>query len=114
MGDIGGVEMHKDEAFTWCTTHMYRYVMVQTNDGMTYDGIIESVDNDNVYLAVPVGEAEARQPVYGTPGYGYGGYGYGYPGYYPGYPGYYVPRRRFRRTVLPLATLLALSLLPYY
>ncbi|HEY0827434.1 MAG TPA: hypothetical protein VGE40_05030 [Bacilli bacterium] len=100
---------------------MHRYVMVQMKDGSHYDGIVENVDDENLYLAVPVGEAEsmeARQ----YPGYGYGGYGvplYGYtqPGLYgyqlPGY-GHGFPRRRFRRSILPLAALLALTLLPYY
>jgi hypothetical protein len=40
-----------------------------------------------------------------------------YPYPYYGYPysyGYGFPRRRFFRQVLPLAGLLALSLLPYY
>lgn len=48
--------------------------------------------------------------------YGYGGfppYGFGFPGF--GFPGYgFGPRRRFRRLVLPLAALTALSVLPWY
>lgn len=47
-----------------------------------------------------------RPPYYGG-GYGYGGYGYGgYPGYGYGYGGY-------SPIILPLATLVALSLLPW-
>ncbi|SHG23002.1 hypothetical protein [Ornithinibacillus halophilus] len=42
-------------------------------------------------------------------GWGYPGYGYGYPGY-----GYGYGRPRFRRLVLPLAALAALSVLPWY
>ena len=50
---------------------------------------------------------QGRPPHYG---YGYGpGYGGGYGGYYP--YGYYRP---FNRYTLPLATLVALSLLPWY
>ena len=103
--------MHKHEAISICRSHMYRYVLVQTTDGHSIDGIIEHVDNDHVYLAVPIGpeDAEAAE----TRGY-YPPY---YPPYPPVYPGYYppyFPRRRFRRVVLPLATLLGLSLLPYY
>lgn len=144
---VGGVKMEKSEALAVCKKNMHRYVMAQTNDGMVYDGIVESVDEENLYLAVPTGEAEMTAPVannphhnygdhayraygvvgaqgyggyggYGAPVYGgYGGYGApiygGYPGYGYGYPGY-GPRRRFRRFILPLAALAALSLLPYY
>ncbi|SET14941.1 hypothetical protein SAMN05216389_10653 [Oceanobacillus limi] len=47
-------------------------------------------------------------------GFGYGFPGYGFPGYGFGYPGYFGPGRRFRRLVLPLAALTALSVLPWY
>jgi hypothetical protein len=108
--------MHKDEAKALCKKHMHRYVMAQMNDGAEYDGIVESVDDENVYLAVPVGEVNApapmyQMPAYGAPaaqgcspcgdspgydyrtigaygGYGAGGFGYGYPGYGTGIPGY--------------------------
>lgn len=127
-----------------CKNHMYRYVLLQTNDGRSYDGIIEHVDDKNVYLAVPIAatdmgfrndeelneqdndevdrnrdEKDQRQFLggYGSPG-GYPVYGfpgYGYPVY--GYPVYGVGiprRRRFQRQILPLAALTALALLPYY
>lgn len=117
-----------------CKNHMHRYVMVQTADQQSFDGIVENVDETNLYLAVPAGETMQRDgenedrlvggvglgygagvgfPGYGFPGYGFPGYGYpgfGYPGY--GYP--FRPRRRFQRLVLPLAAITALSLLPYY
>jgi len=117
-----------------CKNHMHRYVMVQTADQQSFDGIVENVDETNLYLAVPTAEAMQRDegseerliggvglgygagfgyPGYGFPGYGFPGYGfpgYGYPGY--GYP--FRPRRRFQRLVLPLAAITALSLLPYY
>ncbi|MBD0379100.1 hypothetical protein [Paenibacillus sedimenti] len=100
--------MHKKEAYSLCKSHMYRYVSVTTVDGTMYDGIVENVDDDHLYLAVPIGGQEMEQMRAFAP------FGYPYP-YYPyPYPGYYFPRRRFARQVLPLATLLALSLLPYY
>lgn len=107
-----------------CKNHMHRYVMVQTADQQSFDGIVENVDETNLYLAVPTGEAMQRdegneERLLGGVGLGYGagfGYpGYGFPGY--GYPGYgypYRPRRRFQRLVLPVAAITALSLLPYY
>lgn len=78
-----------------CEKHLHRYVMVQTNDGAYHDGIVESVDDENVYLAIPYcpGDERAFFP------YGYGGF---------------YPRRRFYRRGFPIAGLLALSLLPYF
>ncbi|MCT8139486.1 hypothetical protein H1D32_18310 [Anaerobacillus sp. CMMVII] len=120
---------HRQNMYDVCKNHMHRYVLVQTTEQQAYDGIVENVDETNLYLAVPVGETMQRDggneerliggfglgygPGFGYPGYGFPGYGfpgYGYPGY--GYP--FGPRRRFQRLVLPLAAITALSLLPYY
>lgn len=108
-----------------CKKHMHAYVLAETNDGSKVDGIITGLDDEYVYLAVPIGgegfHHEAHQMYdhsYRQFGY-HGGYGYGYgPGY--GYPPYHhggaggYPRRRFNRLVLPLAALTALSILPWY
>lgn len=92
-----------------CKNSMLQFVMIEMNDGNTYDGIIEDVDDDYVVLLIPEGDKdwsyrkdsdqndEDRQFGFGGfSGYGYGGYGY------PGY-GYGVPRRfrRFRRYRFP-------------
>jgi hypothetical protein len=95
--------MMKHEAHSLCKEHMNRFVRVQMQDGAVYDGVIENVDEEYVYMACPVraDEEDARYLPY--PGVGYGfGYPYGY--HYP----------RYRRYGLPLAGLLALSLLPYW
>jgi hypothetical protein len=118
--------VHKHEAVDVCKQHMHKYVMIHTTDGMQYDGIVESTDDDYVYLAVPVGATELAPPQmraltgyggyggYGGYPYGGAGYGYGYPGYGAGgYPGYGYGGR-FRRLALPLAALTAISLLPYF
>lgn len=49
--------MHKEEAIQLCKKHINRYVLIHTADGMAYDGIVENVDDENVYLAVPAGDA---------------------------------------------------------
>ncbi|SDC78567.1 hypothetical protein SAMN05421663_104103 [Terribacillus halophilus] len=90
-----------------CKRHKNQYVLVQLMDGYQLDGIILDVDDEYVHLAIPADEQydfvedddDHRNP-YGYPGYGYG-YGYGYPG------------GRFRRLVLPLVGLAALSLIPW-
>jgi hypothetical protein len=110
---------HTYDMKTMCTHHMHRYVLVQTNDGRDYDGFVEHVDDQNVYLAVPIGRlgTEAREEhnrdqkgngnnernhdesdqringfYGGYPGFGYPGFGYGRPGYSYGFPGYgYYP-----------------------
>lgn len=105
-----------------CKQHMHSYVLAETHDGSKLDGIITGLDDEYVYMAIPLEHHESqgammpnnynheRQFGYGYPGYGYSGYGY--PGY--GYEGYGYPKRRFRRLVLPLAALTALSILPWY
>lgn len=111
--------MHKTEAMELCKKHMHKYVLIHTTDGMQYDGIIAHIDDEYVHLAVPAGAGDFAQQdarvFVGTPGYpGYGYPGYGYPGYGYGYPGYGYGGGRFRRLVLPLAALAAISLLPYF
>ncbi|WP_249870128.1 hypothetical protein [Oceanobacillus saliphilus] len=99
-----------------CKNHMHSYVLAQTTDGEQFDGIITGLDDEYVYFAVPLDSPESGEQDYGDmrafgyPGYGYPGYGF--PGY--GYPPFGRPRRRFRRLVLPLAALAALSILPWY
>jgi hypothetical protein len=101
--------LDQQEAYALCLQHMHRYVGVQMMDGAYHDGIVEHVDENQLYLAVPTGDAEVDQMRAFTP-FGYGGYsGYGNPGY-----GYGYPRRRFRRRILPLGGLYGVSLLPYY
>lgn len=109
-----------------CKKHMHAYVLVEINDGTQVDGIVTGVDDEFVYLALPIDCSSGSSQVSGATdrqfgGYGHGhgfggGYGspnYGYPGYgYQGYGGY--PGQRFRRLVLPLTALAALSILPWY
>ncbi|BFH67694.1 hypothetical protein [uncultured Paenibacillus sp.] len=111
----------KHPMYELCLKHIHRYVKVHTYDGCCYHGIVEKVDAEYLYLAVPAGQwmhyggAGASMDRAFVP---YGFYGGGYPGYYFGgyYPGafpygYYRP---FNRLILPLAALTALALLPYY
>lgn len=135
--------MEKSEAKALCKKHINRYVLIQMNDGQVFDGIIESVDEDNIYLAVPIGDGQMMGHAGPAPhghhcGCGQHGYPYHHgpfdghqtrqpiapyggfygPGFYgPGFgfaPGFYGPRRRFNRLILPLAAFTALSLLPYF
>lgn len=98
--------MHKHEAHGLCREHMYRYVWVQVADGSAVDGIVEFVDEDHVYLAVPV---RPGNEVNDQRGY----LPYSASGFYPPYFNPYYPGGRFRRAVVPLAALLASSLLPF-
>lgn len=104
-----------ENIYETCKEHMHAYVMVETTDGLKTDGIITGLDEENLYLAVPIEQGQEmgymqtnqfggyRDP-YGRPGFG-GGFGGGFG---------FSPRRRFRRLVIPLAFLAALSLLPWY
>lgn len=99
-----------------CKQHMHSYVLAETHDGSKIDGIVTGLDEEYVYMAVPV-DLNQKQGTFMTDHqtlerqFGYGYPGYGYPSY--GYGGY-GPRNRFRRLVLPLAALTALSILPWY
>jgi small nuclear ribonucleoprotein (snRNP)-like protein len=92
-----------------CKRYMYHHVVLTTQDGSSFDGIIEGVDDNGV--SVLVGEdvmEQERDDLEDQRFYGYGGYG--------DYGGYGRPRRRFRRfrrQFFPIAALAALSLLPY-
>lgn len=116
----------KHDFYSKCWEYIHQPVRVQTKEGLVYEGVIEHVDQNHVYLLIEdnhgtmnVRETQEKSRqffgygygnpyyTYGYPGYGYGGFA-GYPGYYYGYP------RRFSRLVLPLAALTALALLPYY
>ncbi|HEY4601908.1 MAG TPA: hypothetical protein VIG73_11630 [Cerasibacillus sp.] len=95
-----------------CKEHLHAYVLVETTDGMTFDGIMTGLDDEHAYFAIPIEAYERDQtrnfyPPYVSPYGGFGDQFYGYPGY--GYPG-----GRFRRLVIPLAALTALALLPWY
>ncbi|MED5020370.1 hypothetical protein P9847_24180 [Paenibacillus chibensis] len=124
--------MEKLEAKEVCKKHMYRYVRATMSDGSVHDGFIEHVDDEKVYMAIPVGhenmpyhhgqvspyhqQGGCWDPCYRGPvqdaraffpvpfGYGFGGYPFGFP----------YGRRRFNRLALPLFGLTALSLLPFY
>ncbi|WP_143833735.1 hypothetical protein [Oceanobacillus senegalensis] len=87
---------HQKEMYDFCRNYKDHYVMMETDDGKVYDGIIMNVEADNVVILMPVGDQrpeefdENRQ-------FGYGGYGYPYGGY-----GRFPFRfRRFHRFTFP-------------
>ncbi|WP_247747093.1 hypothetical protein [Alkalihalobacillus sp. BA299] len=90
--------MHDD-----CHKYKYYHVTLTTTDGNYFDGIIEDVGTDNVTVLVGEDVMEGEGDIGGYDRqYDYGGYGF--------------PRRRFRRfrrRRFPLASLVALALLPY-
>lgn len=106
---------HYQHIYDLCKEHMHAYVLAEMVDGTQMDGIITGLDDEYVYFAVPMGQEStglyqrAHVPHMSDHDRQYWG---GYPGYGYGY-GYYPPRR-FRRLVLPIAALAALSLLPWY
>lgn len=80
-----------------CKRLMNYHTIFTTKDGKVFDGIIESVEGDQVTILVGEDvmeeaiENQSQQRQYGTP----------------------IKFRRFRRRRFPLASLIALSLLPY-
>ncbi|MFA1818960.1 hypothetical protein ACDX78_01950 [Virgibacillus oceani] len=100
-----------------CKEHMHSYVLAELVDGTKVDGIITGLDDEYVYMAVPLETHEQQH----THAYQHDHQRFGYPGYGPGYApgpgygyGYGYPPRRFSRLVLPLAALVTLATLPWY
>lgn len=87
-----------------CKKCMYYHTNLTMTDGTSYDGIIENVDPDRIIVLVgeDVMEGENENKAEGQRQYH--NFGYGRPR---------MRFRRFRRQAFPLATLAALSLLPY-
>lgn len=108
--------MDSDQMKEFCKKYQDYFVLVDMNDGQQYDGIVDRIDDHNIYLLVPSGENDDdRELLFGGYGDNLGyGYGYGYGGGYGG--GYGYPRRfrRFRRYRFPLARILRLLLYPYF
>ncbi|EKQ54445.1 MULTISPECIES: hypothetical protein [unclassified Clostridium] len=88
-----------------CKRCMYYHTKLTLTDGRTFDGIIENVDPDRIIILVGedvlARENESHSEQYRV-----------YPGYYHPGPGP-IRYRRFVRQAFPLASLAALSLLPY-
>ena len=85
-----------------CKRCMYYHTTLTMTDGTAYDGIIENVDPDRIIVLIgeDVMEPENEDKAEGQRQY----HNFGRPR---------MRHRRFRRQAFPLATLAALSLLPY-
>ncbi|MBP2257415.1 hypothetical protein [Virgibacillus alimentarius] len=99
--------VHQRYMYDLCKRYKYHFIQCEGMDGQMYDGIIDGVSDEDVYLLMPVGDMDRenqgdrpRQFDYGY-NYGYGGYGY--------------PRRfrRFRRRRFPFFSLRRLFF-PYF
>ena len=115
MNSLDGEEVEEmknqhdyNHIYELCKNHMHAYVLAEMVDGTKVDGIVTGLDEEYVYFALPL-DVAAETTQQSTPANRqFGGYGYG------GYGGYGYPRPRFRRLILPLAALAALSILPWY
>ncbi|RDW18259.1 hypothetical protein CWR48_11790 [Oceanobacillus arenosus] len=92
-----------------CRDHVHAYVYAELQDGTAVDGIVTGLDEEYVYLAVPLEHNQQEQYREHNRQFGFGFPNYGYPGF-----GFGPPRRRFERLILPLTALAAISLLPWY
>lgn len=102
------------QMYDLCSQHMHTYVLAEMNDGSRINGIVTGVDNNHVYLAIPYGpdQGEMRDESDEERQFGWGPRPFGF-GYGPGWYGGFGPRG-FRRLALPLAGLVALSVLPWF
>lgn len=94
-----------------CKKHMHSYVLIETIEGARIDGIITGLDDEYVYMAVPIDAQTQMAEAPQDGGHDYRQFGpYGW--YGPGFG--YGPPRRFSRVILPLAALATLGLLAWY
>ncbi|MDL4842969.1 hypothetical protein [Aquibacillus rhizosphaerae] len=98
-----------------CHKYMHHHVMLNSTDGSSFDGIIVNVDVNNVTVLIgeDVMEREDQQQGLNRQYGDYDGYGYGDNDDY-GRPRRRRRYRRYRPRTFPLASLAALSLLPYF
>jgi hypothetical protein len=97
MGSQAMDMSHKQKMYDFCRQHMYHYVQMETADGSQYDGIVDGMDNDQVYLLAPIGDMndDENQRQFGGFG-GFGGPFGGFGGPFGGFGGFGFPFR-FRR-----------------
>lgn len=79
-----------NQMYDMCKKYHHHFVQIEGTDGNVYDGIIDGLDKNHVYLLVPSGETEAQEDM-NRQFNPYFGYGYGYPRRF----------RRFRRHRFP-------------
>lgn len=103
------MELEREDSYRYtqglhekCKKCMYYHANITLTDGRTFDGIIENVDPDRIIVLVGENVMENENENQYDQQRQYGGY------HRPG-----MMYRRFRRQAFPLATLAALSLLPY-
>lgn len=89
----------------FCKRYHYHLVQFETTDGHTYEGIIDGVEDDGVYMLVPAGNMEREdQEKNERQFYGYGGYspyGYGFPRRFRRFRRHFFPFFIFRRFFFP-------------
>ena len=84
-----------------CKKYMYYGATLIMTDGSTFDGIIENVDGDNVWVLIGEDVIDKENEGNSNQQRQYGRYGYN-------------PRfRRYRRRNFPLSALAEVALLPY-
>ncbi|GGH88707.1 hypothetical protein JOD43_000732 [Pullulanibacillus pueri] len=77
---------HQQPIDEW-VNHLNKPVKVDLHDGKTYEGIMEHLDQDNIYLLIQISPNTAGNEQYSR-SFGYGGAGYPGTGYGAGYGGY--------------------------
>lgn len=88
------LNMHSQQMLKQCKKHMNQYVQCNMLDGKVYEGYVEKVDKQNLYLIVEVHHKKKsgnERPYMGFPEHGLG----------------------FQRIILPLHFLTAISLITY-
>jgi len=107
-----GMQQHDYEAEieNFCERHHNHYVVVETDDGRVYDGIIEGAEDGEMVLLTPAGdlndEADGTRQYwfggyYGVPFSVYGGFGVAIPFRFRRFYRYRFPYYRIRRFFFP-------------
>ncbi|RRJ67513.1 hypothetical protein EHV15_11415 [Paenibacillus oralis] len=100
---------HKRHMMEICKRYHHHLIHIESSDGHVHVGIIDGMDDDHVYLLIPIGDMDGDDRAFGAPfgGFGtpFGGFGtpFGAPfggfGGFGGFPFFGGFPRRFRRFI---------------
>lgn len=83
---------YKRNMHEMCKKYHHHFVQIETTEGKVFDGIVDGMDDDHVYLLIPIGDADRDDQRQFWGGFPHSPFGFGF-----GHPFFFGIPRRFRR-----------------